>query len=58
MYNDERMKYVSDMIIGARTLKCYGWENFYLKKLGDARKNQLSAALKQNMVVIGGFVFF
>lgn len=58
MYNDERMKYVSDMIVGARTLKCYGWENFYLEKLGEARKKQLSAALKQNMISIGGFTIF
>ena len=24
--NDERQRYVQDMITGARTIKCYGWE--------------------------------
>ena len=36
--NDERQKLVNDMIVGARTIKCYGWEPHYLKKIQDARK--------------------
>jgi hypothetical protein len=38
-YNDERQKLVTDMIVGARTIKAYGWENHYMEKIGLARKN-------------------
>jgi ABC-type multidrug transport system fused ATPase/permease subunit len=31
--NDERQKMVNDMIIGARTIKSYGWENHYITKI-------------------------
>ena len=31
--NDERQKLVNDMIIGARTIKSYGWENHYISKI-------------------------
>jgi ATP-binding cassette subfamily C (CFTR/MRP) protein 1 len=39
-YNDERQKLVTDMIVGARTIKAYGWENHYMKKITAARKSQ------------------
>jgi len=29
VHNDERQKLVNDMVVGARTIKCYAWENFY-----------------------------
>jgi ABC-type multidrug transport system fused ATPase/permease subunit len=35
--NDERQKLVNDMIIGARTIKSYGWENHYISKVQGAR---------------------
>jgi ABC-type multidrug transport system fused ATPase/permease subunit len=31
--NDERQKLVNDMIIGARTIKSYAWENHYISKI-------------------------
>ena len=31
--NDERQKLVTDMVIGARTIKTYGWENHYFDKI-------------------------
>jgi ABC-type multidrug transport system fused ATPase/permease subunit len=31
--NDKRLSLINDMIIGIRTIKCYAWENHYLKKL-------------------------
>lgn len=34
---DERLKFVNDMVVGARTIKCYGWENHYLTKVKDTR---------------------
>lgn len=38
--NDERLKLVSDMVVGVRTLKSYGWEQHYLKKITNVRKKQ------------------
>ena len=38
-YNDERQRLVTDMIVGARTIKAYGWENHYMDKIRNARKN-------------------
>tara|TARA_B110000285_G_C14976699_1_gene539335 strand:+ start:225 stop:605 length:381 start_codon:yes stop_codon:yes gene_type:complete len=38
-YNDERQRLVTDMIVGARTIKAYGWENHYMDKIRTARKN-------------------
>ena len=37
---DERLKLVNDVVYGARTIKCYGWENHYLQKIIAARKVQ------------------
>ena len=31
--NDERQKMVNDMILGARTIKSYAWENHYISKI-------------------------
>ena len=31
--NDERLKLVNDLVVGCRTIKCYGWENHYMKKI-------------------------
>jgi ABC-type multidrug transport system fused ATPase/permease subunit len=33
LINDNRMKLVNDMIVGIRTIKCYGWELHYLDKI-------------------------
>jgi hypothetical protein len=38
--NDERLKLINDMVVGVRTLKSYGWENHYLKKITAVRKKQ------------------
>ena len=35
--NDERLKVVNDLVIGCRTIKCYGWEKHYEKKAKDIR---------------------
>lgn len=31
--NDERQKLVNDMVVGARTIKSYGWEKHYINKV-------------------------
>jgi ABC-type multidrug transport system fused ATPase/permease subunit len=35
---DERLKFVNDVITGARNIKCYGWETHYLDKIKAIRK--------------------
>ena len=39
-FSDERQKLVNDMVVGARTIKSYGWENHYLTKIVKTRANQ------------------
>mmetsp|Transcript_40800 Transcript_40800/g.29425 ORF Transcript_40800/g.29425 Transcript_40800/m.29425 type:complete len:105 (+) Transcript_40800:991-1305(+) len=34
------MKAVTDMITGMRTIKCYAWENHYIKKINKIRSDQ------------------
>ena len=31
--NDERLKIVNDLIVGCRTIKCYGWEKHYIDRI-------------------------
>ena len=31
-FTDQRLKLVTDMVAGARTIKCYGWEHYYIDK--------------------------
>jgi len=38
--NDQRVKLISDMVSGIRTIKSYGWENHYQDKIQSARKKQ------------------
>lgn len=38
--SDERLKLVSDMVVGIRTLKSFGWENHYKSKIEKIRKTQ------------------
>lgn len=35
--NDERLKTVNDLVLGCRTIKCYGWEVFYEDKAREIR---------------------
>lgn len=36
--NDERLKFVNDVVVGCRTIKCYAWEHHYLKAITAIRK--------------------
>ena len=38
--NDQRVKLVSDMVGGIRTIKSYGWETHYQQKIEEARSRQ------------------
>ena len=37
-YSDGRMKLINDMVVGARTIKSYAWENHFYNKIKDQRK--------------------
>lgn len=39
--NDARQKLIQDMINGARTIKCYGWEQHYIDNITKLRKKQV-----------------
>ena len=39
--NDARQKLVQDMINGAHTIKCYGWEQHYIDNMKKLRRNQI-----------------
>ena len=35
--NDERLKLVNDLVVGCRTIKCYGWEEHYIERIREIR---------------------
>lgn len=43
---DERLKLVNDVVVGIRTIKCYGWENHYLEKIRQVRSRQKPVIFK------------
>lgn len=45
---------MSDVVVGARTIKCYGWENHYLKKLDKIRQDQVPNVFKMNVIATFG----
>jgi hypothetical protein len=57
-YNDERQKLVTDMIVGSRTIKAYGWENHYMDKIRTARKNQAKYVFYQGVLGSLGIAVF
>jgi len=48
--NDERLKLVSDMVTGIRTIKSYAWENHYMGKIISIRRKQLKDVFALNLV--------
>ena len=56
--NDERLKIVNDLVVGCRTIKCYGWENHYIQRINDIRKDQMKQVMKFNIVGSFGTSFF
>jgi len=55
---DQRLKYVNDMVVGARTIKCYGWESHYLKKVKETRQKQLKWLFLTNFIRSLGLALF
>ena len=35
--NDNRLKLVNELVVGSRTIKCYGWEKHYVEKINSVR---------------------
>jgi len=56
--NDERLKFVGDMINGARTIKSYGWENHYLRKIMGWRQKQVKYVTQQGIIGLLGVSLF
>jgi ATP-binding cassette subfamily C (CFTR/MRP) protein 1 len=48
---DSRLKLVNDIVVGIRTIKCYGWENHYLEKITAIRNSQKATIYK--FLIIG-----
>ena len=55
---DERSKLVKDMVVGVRTIKSYGWENYYLAKIKELRNRQAKIIFFTNILSTFGFNFF
>ena len=56
--NDDRLKIVNDLVIGCRTIKCYGWEKHYEKKAKNIRDAHIKHVAKFNIVsTLGNTVF-
>lgn len=58
MKADTRINNVTDMVTGIRTIKCYGWENHYIKKIKQVRDEQVTALYKFNNIATFGWTFF
>lgn len=56
--NDSRLKYINDMVIGCRTIKCYGWENHYINNIERLRKMQHKELIKSNIIQSFGTSLF
>lgn len=48
--NDERLKFVNDVVVGCRTIKCYAWEPHYLKAITAIRQKQNRQVMFVNML--------
>lgn len=48
--NDERLKLLTDMVVGCRTIKCYGWEKFYIDNINKVREAQSRVVIKVNIL--------
>ena len=56
--NDSRIKLINDLVTGIRTIKCYAWENHYIKKIKETRAAQQTLIYWFNMVGSLGYSLF
>mmetsp|Transcript_14678 Transcript_14678/g.22744 ORF Transcript_14678/g.22744 Transcript_14678/m.22744 type:complete len:166 (-) Transcript_14678:1516-2013(-) len=47
--NDERLKTANDLVVGCRTIKCYGWEEHYRERIRAIRKMQMRYIIRLNI---------
>ena len=50
-WSDKRIKLITDLICGVRTMKAYAWEAIFERKLEDFRLQQLAVGTKLNRVL-------
>ena len=55
---DKRLDVVNDLIVGCRTIKCYGWEKHYIERIGDLRRKSLPHVFWMDMIGALGSSFF
>lgn len=48
--NDRGLTLAHDLIVGCRTIKCYGWEDHYVQGIKSARKNQYANVYWINVI--------
>ena len=58
VYIDQRIKMVTDMIAGIRTIKAYAWEEAYAEKVDQARRKQLRVGCRSSAFYLGSVAFF
>ena len=58
VFIDKRIRLVTDMISGIRTIKAYAWEEAYADKVNRARKTQLRVGCRSSTFFIGSMSFF
>jgi hypothetical protein len=46
------------MVVGARTIKCYGWEEHYIKRIQELRRRQENKGIKLMITTSLGISFF
>ena len=50
--SDKRLNLISDLVDGIKTIKLYGWESHFLKKIIQARSEELSLLTKESIFSI------
>jgi hypothetical protein len=57
-FSDKRLKIVGDLVAGARTIKCYGWEKKYIEDIEKTRNSQTRELIKFNFLAhLGSAVY-
>ncbi|CAI2362604.1 unnamed protein product [Moneuplotes crassus] len=58
VYSDKRIKVISDIVTGIRTIKCYAWEIPFEKLVSKWRRSQLAMLIRSHTVnAIGSGIF-
>ena len=56
-FSDLRLKYITDIINGIKTIKAYCWEKIFYEKVEQARENQLKYIFKSHVVTCISLMF-